>query len=280
LIYLAARWCADRGELHYAGDDGDGDGALADRTAVLVMARRALRWAGYWNDAAIATERGLAWSDANLVHLAMRNDGPGDVALYATQLLDLDRRQRIARRCWRRMTEVLDGWGKSALDGVSGPQRRSCSSPGRADRSSSADPQRRSDSSPGRADRSSFADLRTRGGERLGEGPGGLQVRERGSREGTRTRRCATRPSPRPSPRDDCVEWRTMHMASLGEGGSVAAGRGRTRSARRRRALIHPFDKLRAGPSSFNIDPFLLWGCIVIQVIPELVEWAVRSRCG
>jgi hypothetical protein len=98
-MYMAARYCAHLGRAQ-------------DRTAVLAMARAVLRMYGWWDDRAAAHERGMFWSERNLVNLALSGEGPGDVILYADQLIDLDRRVRLARRCWRRMTELLDGWGK------------------------------------------------------------------------------------------------------------------------------------------------------------------------
>jgi len=85
--------------------------AQEDRIGVLATARHALRWGGYWLDAALACERGLLWSDASLVDLAGSED-VGDVGLYAAQLVDLDARVREARGCWERMVELLDGVGR------------------------------------------------------------------------------------------------------------------------------------------------------------------------
>jgi len=85
--------------------------ALGDRIAVLATARHALRWGGYWLDAALACERGMLWSDASLVDLAGSED-VADVGLYAAQLIDLDARVREARGCWERMVELLDGVGR------------------------------------------------------------------------------------------------------------------------------------------------------------------------
>jgi hypothetical protein len=192
LIYLSALWCADRGELR--GDP------CADRTSVLAMCCRALRWGGYWDDRAIASERGLAWSERNLVDVVMRSDGPADVVCYAPQLLDLDRRQCVARRCWRRMTDVLDGWGKSELEGPGESHRRSGSSPGRAGCPSSAD--------------SHF-----RGGERLGEGVGGLPS-PRGVDCATAGELVAARlaPHPRPLPAAIGPDGQATSQAPPGEG--------------------------------------------------------------
>jgi hypothetical protein len=97
LMYYALRCCAANGDV-------------ADKAAVLATARCALRWGGLWEPAALATERGLVWSDAALANLACAGaDGPADVDVYAAQLRDLDARQREARACWERMVEVLEG---------------------------------------------------------------------------------------------------------------------------------------------------------------------------
>jgi hypothetical protein len=98
LMFLAVRYCAAHGTID-------------DRVGVLAMARHALRWGGYWLDAALACERGLLWSDASLVDLA-GSEEVGDVGLYAAQLIDLDARVREARGCWERMVELLDGVGR------------------------------------------------------------------------------------------------------------------------------------------------------------------------
>jgi hypothetical protein len=96
LMFLAVQCCRE---------------ALDDRIGVLATARHALRWGGYWLDAALACERGLLWSDASLVDLAVSGD-VADVGLYAAQLIDLDARVREARGCWERMVELLDGVGR------------------------------------------------------------------------------------------------------------------------------------------------------------------------
>jgi hypothetical protein len=100
LMYLAMLCCAR-------------DGSIDDRTAVLAMARHVLRASGYWDVQAKAHERGLRWSGASLVNLVCRGDGDGveDVACYAAQLVDLDRRAAEARRCWAQMIGALEGVG-------------------------------------------------------------------------------------------------------------------------------------------------------------------------
>jgi len=110
LMYQAVRCC------RWAG-------TIDDRTTVLRTARCALQSWGLWLDRpAHPGERGLLWSDANLVNLACGgaagtggfgndedgDDGPGDVVDYAPQLIDLDRRVREGRELWRRMYELFD----------------------------------------------------------------------------------------------------------------------------------------------------------------------------
>jgi hypothetical protein len=108
LMYQAVRCCAENHDM------------LEDKTAVLAMARAALRWGGFWIKQAHANERGFWWSEHNLVDLACSgDDGPGDVPLYATQLIELDNAVNEARKLWRRMYELLDGVGYvEALDGT------------------------------------------------------------------------------------------------------------------------------------------------------------------
>ena len=109
LMYQAVRCCAENG----------GADMLDDKTTVLAMARQALRWGGFWIKSAHRDHRGYFWSDENLVDLACSgDDGPGDVTLYATQLIELDTAVNEARKLWRRMYELLDGIGYvEALDG-------------------------------------------------------------------------------------------------------------------------------------------------------------------
>jgi hypothetical protein len=89
-----------------------------DKVGVLAMAMHVLKRYGYWRPGALPAERGMNWSERNLVDLANGDDGPGDVAGYARQLRDLDRRLRTAGALWRRMYRVLDGAGR---DGVPQP---------------------------------------------------------------------------------------------------------------------------------------------------------------
>jgi hypothetical protein len=99
LMYLAARCCL-------------AEWTIQDKTRVLLMARCALQSWGLWDRRALRSERGFDWSDESLVCLACGQEGPGDVTIYAPQLIDLDRRLREGRELWRRMHELLDGVGK------------------------------------------------------------------------------------------------------------------------------------------------------------------------
>jgi hypothetical protein len=91
-------------------------GVATDKTRVLLMAIAAMKYGGYWRPDALASERGMNWSERNLVSLACGLDGPADVPLYAAQLIDLDERVRRARALWREMVEQLKGVGETRLE--------------------------------------------------------------------------------------------------------------------------------------------------------------------
>jgi hypothetical protein len=100
-------------------------GVETDKTRVLLMAVAAMKYGGYWRPDALSGERGMNWSERNLVSLACGGggggsggsggsggaDGPGDVGEYARQLIDLDDRVARARGLWREMVAVLEGVG-------------------------------------------------------------------------------------------------------------------------------------------------------------------------
>jgi hypothetical protein len=105
LMYQAARCCR-------------AEGTIEDKTRVLLMARCALQSWDLWDRRVGRAERGFMWSDESLVSLACGDDGPGDVTIYAPQLIDLDRRLREGRELWRRMDRLFDEIGYvEALDG-------------------------------------------------------------------------------------------------------------------------------------------------------------------
>jgi hypothetical protein len=96
-MFLAAQCC------HRDGGDSD----EACRTIVLSMARHALKLGGFWDDQAVAHERGMAWSERNLVSLACRDGDVRDVCRWADELVRVARNQERARRHWRAMVALL-----------------------------------------------------------------------------------------------------------------------------------------------------------------------------
>ena len=95
--------------MYAAAEVRHADGADDDATqlAVLSMARFALKEHGFWDDAAIAAERGMAWSERNLVSLACRDGRAADVCFWADELVRVARNHGRARRFWRAMVGLL-----------------------------------------------------------------------------------------------------------------------------------------------------------------------------
>lgn len=99
VMYLAALYCQQSGQSENSG-------------LVYALAIHGLKLWGFWDERARAFERGFQWSAENLADLICQSSGPGDVIEFARQLIDLDRRLRVASRLWLRLRKVLDEAGK------------------------------------------------------------------------------------------------------------------------------------------------------------------------
>ena len=97
LMFLAA-------QMRHRHDPNDD---RATQLAVLSMARFALKQYGFWDETAVAHERGMAWSEKNLVRLACVDGDVRDACFWAEELARIVKNQERARRHWRAMVELL-----------------------------------------------------------------------------------------------------------------------------------------------------------------------------